>query len=309
MRSLLCLNPYGGTGLRTGIVDAGTNSFLLLIAQKESGKIEYLLDTSTVVGFGHLEGGKVREEKLKFAVQTLDKYKKICEEYRVDKTVIVGTEVFRKIDGTYFQILSNGFDESFIITGQEEAILSYRSVSEDQEFSHLKALIVADIGGGSVEFAKVQTGDSFIRSFPIGALAITDEFIQRYPVDDQLNEAGKSVEKMISKIPVGDLVVIGGTGTTVTSLMDGKTYDPVKIHGRFLKIDDLKALFNVMKKMELDEISRMPGMEKGRERIITTGLFLLIKIIDHIDSQGSYVSVRGHRYSIAKDLLDGVKWK
>ena len=69
--------------MKVAVVDAGSNSFILLIAEKKDGKINYLLDLSTVVGMGKMkcEDDGIFEKALK----TIEKYLKISEEYGVSK--------------------------------------------------------------------------------------------------------------------------------------------------------------------------------------------------------------------------------
>ena len=59
--------------------------------------------------------------------------------------------------------------------------------------------------------------------------------------------------------------------------------------------------------MSLEKISKINGMEKGREKIIIAGLFLIVEILKYSHASGLYISVRGHRYAVARDMLDGAK--
>ncbi|BBJ27935.1 Ppx/GppA phosphatase family protein [Athalassotoga saccharophila] len=285
--------------MKVGVVDAGSNSFLLLMAEKKDEKIEYFFDTSRIVGLGHLLNGKVREENFKKALEVVKEYRVICEEHSIDKTVITGTEIFRKIDKKYFEILSENFDKSIILTHREESLFSYRSVVEDEKFNFDP--VVVDIGGGSFEIAW-KDEDFIFKSIPMGAIFITDKFIKGYPVGDQLDRI--ELDSYL-EIPNKPLVSIGGTGTTIACIVEKKKFDPALIHGKFLKFETLKLLFERMKKMTLEEISSLEGMERGRERIIISGLFLLLRILEKNSLDGLYVSTRGHRYTVARDTLEG----
>ncbi len=293
--------------MKVGVVDAGTNSFLLLMAEKSNSRINYFFDTSTIVGLGHLDNGKVKAENFKKALEVIQKYKELCRSYGIDRTAIVGTEIFRKIDESYFKKLSEGFDEVRKLTGEEEAWLSYRSVVEDENFSNLKDPLVVDIGGGSFEIGKYMDSKFKFESIPMGAIVLTDRFVKKYPVANQLDGIGDELKNYLSSIPQGPVVSIGGTGTTVASILEGKPFDPVFIHKKFLDLEEMVKLLERMKEMSLEALSNMAGMERGREKIIIAGLFLLVEILKHAHANGLYVSVRGHRYSVAKDMLDGVK--
>ncbi len=290
--------------LRIAVVDAGTNSFLLLIAEKLNDHLHYLLDISTVVGLGHLKNGVIDDEALRRAQNVINTYHKLCDKYKVDKRVMVGTEIFRKVDKKYFRGLSEKFDESMVLSGLEEAKLSYLSVIEDDKFSRLTNPIVVDIGGGSVEFA--YNGKTFTaQTFPLGAAVLTDKFVNSYPIGDQLNRATELLRDAFNTIPKNrNIVAIGGTGTTVTDLIDEKPFDPERVHGRFLKIEDVKTLYNNLCAMDLDMLSKLEGMEEGREKIIAAGVLILIQAVKMTNSKGCFVSVRGHRYTIAKNIAN-----
>ncbi|HEU25110.1 MAG: hypothetical protein C0176_08345 [Mesoaciditoga sp.] len=286
--------------MKVGVVDAGSNSFLLLMAEKKDGRINYFFDTSRIVGLGHLENGRIRQENFEKALAVVKEYRSICDANSVDKTMITGSEIFRRIDRKYFDILSEGFDKSLILTRKEESFFSFRSVVEDDKFNFDP--VVVDIGGGSFEIAW-KDKDFIFRSLPMGAIFITDRFIKRYPVGDQLDNF-RELDPYLD-LPAKPLVSIGGTGTTIACIVEEKEFDPLVIHGKFLKFETLKSLFERMKEMTIDEISSLKGMEIGREKIIISGLFLLLRILEKNSLDGLYISTRGHRYTVAHDLLEG----
>ncbi len=289
--------------LKVAVVDAGTNSFLLLIAEKSGDHLEYLEDISTVVGLGHLKKTSIDDEILKHARRVIKSYHDICDEYEVDRRVMVGTELFRKVDPMYFRELSKNFDESMILSGSEEAKLSYLSVIEDENFSSLSNPVVVDIGGGSVEFA-YNSGKFSLRSLPVGAVVLTDRFVKSYPIRNQLDEAAELLKEEFNEITGKSLVAIGGTGTTLVDLIDEKEFDPIRVHGRFLKIEEIEILYDKLCSMDLNELSKACGMEKGRERIIAAGALILMQAVKKMNVSGCFVSIRGHRYTVAKDILE-----
>ncbi len=290
--------------MKVAVVDAGSNSFLLLIAEKKNGHINYLLDVSKVVGLGHLKNGLVDEITFERAKKTILDYHALCDNYSVDKRVIVGTEIFRKLEPLYFEKLSKGFDESSVLSGRQEAELSYLSVIEDKNFLFASKPIVEDIGGGSVEFAYLREDEFFTKSFPIGAVALTDKFVKKYPVSSQLYDTIDLIRERLEPLPMGEMVSIGGTGTTIASILEKKPFDLKRIHGKYIEMPKIEELYEKLRLMDLDSISKLNGMEKGRERIITAGALILLESVKKISGKGCYISVRGHRYTVAKDILE-----
>jgi len=87
-------------------------------------------------------------------LQTLAQYLKWCRERGVQKIFAVGTSALREAKNSeVFLILVNGnLDLSIeVISGEEEAQLSYLAVAEDLQEKE-KSILVVDVGGGSTEF-------------------------------------------------------------------------------------------------------------------------------------------------------------
>ncbi len=290
--------------MKVAVVDAGSNSFLILIAEEKNGHIEYLLDLSKVVGLGHLKNRVIDKSIFERAKRSILEYHALCDRYEVDKRVIVGTEIFRKLKPIYFEELSKGFDEFNVLLGRQEAELSYLSVTEDEHFLFASEPIVEDIGGGSVEFAYLRKGKFFAKSFLIGAMALTNKFVKKYPVNLQLNDAMDFVHEKLELLPSGEMVSIGGTGTTIASILERKAFDSKQIHGKYVKMSKVEELYEKLRLMDLDSISRLKGMQRGREKIITAGTLIFLESVRRINGKGCYISVRGHRYTVAKDILE-----
>jgi len=224
----------------------------------------------------------------------------------VDKRVIVGTEIFRKLPKTYFEELSKGFDISKILSGDEEARLSYLSVKEDEKIP-ISFPLVVDVGGGSVEFSFEKEGKIFSRSLPIGAIVLTNEFVKFYPIGKQLENARSFVSQTLDFLPHLQMVSIGGTGTTVASILKRRNFSPDVIHGSYVQVEELEELYRKLCSMRLEDMTKLVGMEKGREKIISSGILILIESAKATANKGMYVSVRGHRYSVAKRMLERVE--
>ena len=288
--------------MKVAVVDAGSNSFILLIAQKKDDRVEYLVDLSTIVGMGSLLKGK-NETTFTRALEVVKRYHKISDEFGVDKRVIVGTEIFRKLPKTYFEELSKGFDISKILSGDEEARLSYLSVKEDEKIP-ISFPLVVDVGGGSVEFSFEKEGKIFSRSLPIGAIVLTNKFVKSYPIGKQLENARSFVSQTLDFLPHLPLVSIGGTGTTVVSILKRRNFSPDVIHGSYVQVEELEELYRKLCSMRLEDMTKLVGMEKGREKIISSGILILIESAKATANKGMYVSVRGHRYSVAKRMLE-----
>src|SRR6478735_3758498 len=140
---------------RVAIIDMGTNTFHLLIADSEAGRsrIIYQDRLVTKIGMGGINEGVITEAGIDRAITALKTFKEIIDQNQVDQISAFGTSAIRNAKNgpeIIRQIKDLGIDAR-IISGDEEAQLIYYGVRSAMNPGMDKSLIM-DIGGGSVEF-------------------------------------------------------------------------------------------------------------------------------------------------------------
>ena len=136
---------------RVGVVDLGTNSTRLLVADVEDGEVREVDRRLEITRLG--EAVDSRRQLLPEAIarvrNVLGDYRRIIEEHGAERTLAFATRAVRDAEnGEAFlgEIeWSYGF-ETRLLTGHEEALLTIRGVSKPQTFA-----VEARLAGGVLE--------------------------------------------------------------------------------------------------------------------------------------------------------------
>lgn len=173
---------------KIAIVDMGTNTFHLLIAEA-NGKGSYSIthrDRLVVkIGQGGINQGYITEEGINRALRAMHNFKDTISQQDVQKTYAFGTSALRNAsnkDEIVSRIKSATGIVPSIISGDVEAEYIYLGVRYGLDLDNKKSLIV-DIGGGSVECILCDNGQIFWKeSFEIGAQRLLEKFQKSDPI-------------------------------------------------------------------------------------------------------------------------------
>jgi exopolyphosphatase/guanosine-5'-triphosphate,3'-diphosphate pyrophosphatase len=143
--------------MRRAVIDLGTNTFNLLIADvtENTLKVIHTDKEAVLLGMGGINDGIIAPDAMERAMKTLEHYSEICHEYQVKPLEIlgVGTSALRdarNADVFLARALKDYGIRIHIVSGEEEARLIYRGVK--WTFPFAEPAIIMDIGGGSSEF-------------------------------------------------------------------------------------------------------------------------------------------------------------
>jgi len=140
---------------RIAVIDLGTNTFNLLIAEVNQSKLEYIHSEKVAVllGMGGINEGIISQDAMARAKCVLTKFKARCEEKNVQSISAIGTSALREA-GNASELVEFAQDSLNIlisvVSGLDEAKLIYHGVHLCHPM-HYPTLIM-DIGGGSTEF-------------------------------------------------------------------------------------------------------------------------------------------------------------
>ncbi len=137
-------------------IDIGTNTILLLIGEADGRALKPLLEIETIVGLGQglLRSGVLSTESMNRGYETLSQYLERCQRMGVQQIFAVGTSALReaKNAGEFLERVRVKLGLSIeVISGEEEAQLSYLAVARDLPDIE-RTILVVDVGGGSTEF-------------------------------------------------------------------------------------------------------------------------------------------------------------
>ena len=299
--------------MRVGVVDCGTNSIRLLIADIEGNNFREVTRQMQVVrlGQGVDETNQFHPDALERTFTAVDLYAAEIVRRGVEKIRFCATSATR--DATNRNIFIDGVKERLgiepeVISGDEEARLSFAGAT--REFNRTDGpFLVVDIGGGSTEFVLgTDTVESAI-SVNIGCVRMSERHfhndpptadeatIARSDIQNAIDIASASVDIKSAKT----LVCVAGTATTVAAAaLNLPEYDRYAIHLSRISADQVHAVSDRFLTMTRDERAALGYMHPGRVDVITAGSLVLSKIVKATGAKEFVAS--------ENDILDGMAW-
>lgn len=182
--------------MRVAVIDLGTNTFNLLVADLLSNGFEVVHNSKegVALGMGGINQGVISAEAKARAFAAIDTFREICNTLSVSTIVGIGTSAVRDAqnNGEFILEIRKRFGiEIEIVDGLEEARLIYQGVSWSYEFD--ESSLIMDIGGGSTEFIRIEPGKELeFFSANIGV----SRAVQLFDLEDPLSV--KDQEKLVS---------------------------------------------------------------------------------------------------------------
>ncbi len=175
--------------MRTAVIDLGTNTFNILIADVLDSKFTVIHSEKEGVslGMGGINSNIISPDAFERGIITLRHFNFICIHYRVDVINAFGTSAFRGASNApaFIQQIEDELGIKVqIISGEKEADLIYKGVLWSYNFH--KPGVIMDIGGGSTEFIFAnKDGITDLISLNIGVSRIIQEFHFQDPLTEE----------------------------------------------------------------------------------------------------------------------------
>ena len=174
--------------MRFAVIDLGTNTFHLLIAESFGETFEILYKTNVPVklGEGRINDNLIIPAAFNRGIRTLQDFSLSIKEFNVDQVKATATSAVRSAkNGAEFVSEAKAIADIEIemISGDEEAELIYEGVKLSDAIQDLS--LIMDIGGGSIEFILCNTQQLiWKKSYNIGAARLMQQFFKSDPIND-----------------------------------------------------------------------------------------------------------------------------
>lgn len=277
-----------------GIIDIGTNSCRLFIAEVEKSEgqtsiIKKVYKETQITKLGRYinEDSSIREEGMDIVVKIISKYKKTAEEYGVFEIKGFATSATREaLNRDYF--LKKIYDETKIeikcISGDEEAKLTFSGAISEFD----KNIILFDIGGGSTEIIYGDKNKTeFLKSFKAGAVRETGMFFREDNFSQEnIEKCRENLKKRFEEIEYlkekdFELVGVAGTVTTNVSVKEKmEKYDTDKVHMYKLSKEDLEKNLKLYLSKNLEERKKIAGLQPQRADTVISGTIIILVIME-----------------------------
>ncbi len=311
--------------VRVGVVDCGTNSIRLLVADidRATGALTDVLRRMEVVrlGYGVDRTGRIDPEAMTRTVAMAREYAAQCEAFGVTAVRFVATSASR--DAANAADFVAGVTDAFaafntspeVVSGDEEAWLSFTGATGDVAAAGIDGpYLVVDLGGGSTEFVRGTTSVEAARSVDIGCVRMTERHLHGDPpTDTEIEAATADIDaamadalSVVDVSAVRTLVGLAGSVTTVTAqAWSLPTYDPRRIHLAVTPAVRMRAAARELLAMTRAQRAARPFMHPGRVDVIGAGALMWDIVIREVQVR----SGRGESLTVVSsehDILDGL---
>jgi exopolyphosphatase / guanosine-5'-triphosphate,3'-diphosphate pyrophosphatase len=277
--------------MRVAVVDIGTNSTRLLVAEVEGEDVRQLDRRTTVtrLGEGLEASGRLSDDAMARVSVALAAYRERIDELRAERVVAVATSAMRDAaNGPDFraQIETRFGIDARTISGDEEARLTFLGATSGRNADG--AALVIDIGGGSTEYVTGRPGGDpeFHVSTQMGSVRHTERHLHTDPpTAAELNALGEDARAIVEAgVPaqvrerVESGIAVAGTATSLAAIdQQLDPYDPDKVHGYRLSLDSCERLVARLGHLSVAQRRELAGLHPERAPSIVAGAGILLE--------------------------------
>jgi exopolyphosphatase/guanosine-5'-triphosphate,3'-diphosphate pyrophosphatase len=306
---------------RRAVIDVGTNSVKLLVAEVEGHDVRPLCEESkqTRLGKGFYETRQLQPEPIAKTAKAVRTFASMARDLNAVSIRIIATSAAR--DAVNPEELISAIESASalkveIISGEKEAEWAFQGVTTDPDLAR-QPLLLLDVGGGSTEFI-LGKGEHkhFQESFPLGTIRLMEKVPHSDPpkveelagcLDWLKTFLKKEVHpklgpKMDWENKVGkaglQLVGTGGTASILARMeLNATEFDRDQIEATRLSVEHVRWHVRHLWSLPLAERQEVVGLPKKRADVILTGSAIYEAVMEQFGFAELRVSTRGLRFA------------
>jgi exopolyphosphatase/guanosine-5'-triphosphate,3'-diphosphate pyrophosphatase len=307
---------------RRAVIDVGTNSVKLLVAEVSGAVVRPLVERSeqTRLGSGFYETHCLQPEAIEKTAQAVARFAAEAKPWTPAVLRVVATSAARDAINQAELLESirraSGLEVE-IISGEREADWVFAGVTSDPRFA-ARNLLILDVGGGSTEFILGRDSQpSFRSSFPLGTVRLLEqlrpgdppseadrgkcrEWLRRF-LDEEIAPALQPV--LTGKSGSTQLVGTGGTTTILARIQLGAAaFDRSQIESVNLTREQVAEWSHRLWSMPLNERRQVAGLPPNRADVILPGAAIFEAVMERFEFNDLCVSTRGLRFAAVMGL-------
>lgn len=294
---------------RVAVIDLGSNSLKLLVA--EGPGLATARRSTVDVRIFPARGTRLDPESVEAAVAAVDALLGQAREAGAERVVVVGTAALREAENRGF--LARELERRLgvrlaVISGEAEARLAADGMRRDPALRGLPGFVGFDLGGGSLEVARVVNGRCVqAASLPLGAVRLTRAFLgdgQGVIRPGELEALRTHVLGLLAPRVAAQCaqgVPLVGSGGALSALLEMQ-----RAAGEPGERIGILAVRNWLARLcELDVEGRraLPGVPAARADIFPAALAVICALADHTGAELLQVTHYGLRQGMAALLM------
>ncbi len=262
-------------------IDIGSNTTRLLVADAGDGRLRELVTQRafTRIGKSLGNGARIPAEKIAETAEVVRTQAAVASEVGAEQIVAVATAAIRSAgnrDELVSAVEAAGGMELSVLSGEEEARLSFVGATRTLLEAPAGTVAVVDVGGGSSEIAIGEADGqmTWSQSFRIGSGFLADSYLRSDPPSaGELLKVRRHVEGTFEGLepppPATSAVAVGGTATSLRRLV-----------GAELEHETLERGIRVLSSTPIGEIAERFELDAERVRLLPAGILILEAVSD-----------------------------
>ncbi|HEX5001335.1 MAG TPA: exopolyphosphatase [Bacteroidia bacterium] len=308
------------------ILDLGTNTFHLLIVQKDTDrgwKRVFHRRITVKLGQGGIHKNEIAPAPFKRGLRALKQFRSYMDRYGVKQVRAFGTAALR--NATNGRIFIREAKKLYripikLISGDDEAGMILKGVQQAVDISSEKFLIM-DIGGGSVEFIIANNKELFFKkSFKLGAALLLESFQPEDPIKKATLLAIQkhlelALESLFDAISLNKPISLIGSAGSFESFasMIRHLYPESGSHYRkkshIIRLNHFNQLYSRLIFSTRSKRKQMRGLTSMRVDMIVMAAVLLKVVLQKSGIRKLYLSTYSLKEGAAAELFGNSKHK
>lgn len=299
--------------MTAAVIDLGTNTFHLIIAQISPDNIEVLYKTNIPVklGEGRINDHIIIPEAYERGLLALETFQDEIRKHQVDTVKAIATSAIR----------SAGNGENFVKAARSYAGITIEVVSGDQEAEYIfngvkasgairKTSLIMDIGGGSTEFIICnEDGLLWKKSYNIGAARLMQAYFNSDPISQtdmqaiisHLDNELADLKKACSIYNPIQLIGSAGAFETFTAMINGQL-DLNSIPSHPIDLEAYRSISTTLRHSSHSERAAMPNLIPLRVDMIVIAAILTDYVIALSGIEGLSLSTYDLKMGVLESL-------
>jgi exopolyphosphatase/guanosine-5'-triphosphate,3'-diphosphate pyrophosphatase len=302
---------------RIAILDLGTNTFNLLIAEKgKDGNPVFIYSKELPVelGKGGIHKAHITAEATERAIKALHQHNKTITDHGIKEQYAFATSAVRGADNkkefTERIRIETGVEIN-VLSGEEEARWIYEGVKHALVLGK-QVSVIMDIGGGSTEFIIANNEEIFWKkSYPLGVTRLYEIFNRTDKLIEKQEEVKSHISDMLKDLfeagkqhmPV-ELIGSSGSFESFAQIIQANTGGkPNPTNGYDFPMSEFEKLHTTLMSSTLDERLKMQGLIKMRAPMFAYSGMLTKTVLDALGIKKMKLSHYALKEGIAGHLL------
>ena len=308
---------------RRAVIDVGTNSIKLLVADVCDAGVQPVLEDSkqTRLGKGFYDTQRLQPEAIAQTAEAVKVFSVCARELGAQTVRVVATSAAR--DAKNPRDLADAIERESglqveIISGEQEADLAFHGVTSDLKHA-AQPLLLLDVGGGSTEFILgLGREKHFRKSFPLGTVRL----LEKFPVSDPptptqfadcrawlknfihaevrpaLEPAMRRETRLDPRHREVRLIGTGGTATILARIEAALTdFDRDRIEATRITAAAVRTHAQKLWSLPLAQRQETVGLPKKRADVILPDVLIFEAVLEELGFDELAVSTRGLRFA------------